>query len=99
MKSDLVLLTECLESELEDETREAFAGMLGDIESGKWRKLTKRQREWVEGVHGRLGLDPGTENLVSSGAVKPTAAERAALASTLASLGPKPLKPPTRRSA
>lgn len=99
MKTDLTLLAECLdEPGLQDEAREAFQRMHDDLTAGRYKRLTKPQHEWVEGVHGRLGLDPGAANLVSSGAVTPTKAERESLRQMLASLGPKPLKPPGRRA-
>jgi len=100
VKSDLVLLGECLdEAALDDETREAFTRMQADIGLARRGLLTPRQREWVEGVHSRLGLDPGTANLVTTGVVKPTDAERRSLRAMVESLGPKPLKPPGRRTA
>lgn len=97
MKFETELLRECIESgKLDDETVDAFARMLAELEDGRFRKLTPKQREWVLGVHERLGLDPGTENLVTTGAVKITEAERKGLRDWAASLGPKPLKPPGR---
>ena len=82
---------------LEPEAEEAFTRMLDDLTSGKWDALTSRQREWVDGVAARLGVDPGAANLVSAGLVKPTAAERESLGRFLGTLH-RPLKPP-RRSA
>lgn len=99
MKNDLTLLAECLgEAALDDETREAFARMHDEIATRRRGMLTPRQRDWVDGVHARLGLDPGTANLVTTGVVKPTQAERESLRQMVASLGPKPLKPPGRRA-
>jgi hypothetical protein len=98
MKDELTLLTECLdESALDDVAREAFTRMKSDLERGKWKKLTKAERSWVDGTHEKLGLDPGAANLVASGIVKPTEAERASLRAMVASLGPKVLKPPGHR--
>lgn len=95
MKSDLALLGECLgEAALQEETREAFEEMQAQLESGRYRGLTTKQRAWVERVHAALKLDPGVENLVTTGKVKPTAAERASLRNMIDSLGPKPLRPP-----
>lgn len=92
-----MLLTECLgEAALDDDTREAFGRMHDDLDTRRRGGLSKRQREWVEGVHARLGLDPGTANLVTTGVVTPSREERESLRQMVASLGPKPLKPPGR---
>jgi hypothetical protein len=97
-KSEIVLLTECVESgKLDDETAEAFASMAASLEGRNLKKLSKKQREWVLGVHERLGLDPGAANLATTGAVRVTDADRKGLREWAATLGPKPLKPPTRR--
>jgi hypothetical protein len=50
----------------------------------------------VANIHERLGLDPGVENLVTTGAVKVTDEERVGLRTWAASLGPKVLRPPGR---
>ena len=56
---------------------EAFSNMQCHVNRSK-RLLTARQCEWIEKVYMRLGLDAeeGSANLVSSGIVKVTAAER-----------------------
>lgn len=96
--NDKRMLTELIESgRLNEEQEKAFTSMLEELEAGKRGSLTGRQRDWVAGVHGRFGLDPGTANLVSSGQVKVTAQERKSLNQFLTHLGPKPLKPPGRK--
>jgi hypothetical protein len=80
--------------ELTEEEFEAFSSMLDDLTCGKFKKLTTKQRNWAEAVHGRLNLDPGTANLVSSGKVKVTEKQKAELKDFFASLGPKRLRPP-----
>lgn len=93
--TDTKLLDELIESEkLTDEELEAFTGMLNNLTSGRFKKLTPNQRDWAEGVHCKLNLDPGTVNLVSSGQVKVTDAQRDELKKFLATLGPKKLRPP-----
>jgi hypothetical protein len=95
MKSGHTLLRECVESgKLDDKTFEAFAEMLANLDDKRFQKLTKRQYEWVANIHERLGLDPGVENLVTTGAVKVTDEERVGLRTWAASLGPKVLRPP-----
>jgi hypothetical protein len=99
MKSDLTLLSECLgETALHADTREAFERMHRELDLGRYRALSKKQREWALRVHAALGLDPGAENLVTSGEVKPTRAERESLRQMVDSLGPRPLKPPGQRT-
>ena len=94
---DLKILEDLLGSEkLNEEEESAFTQMHDDLHSGKFQKLTVRQRDWAEGVHRRLGLDPGTENLVSSGRVKVTEEQRSDLKKFLDTLGPKALRPPGR---
>jgi hypothetical protein len=96
--SDTKLLTELLDSEkLKDEEVEAFSSMLNNLTSGKLKKLTPNQRDWAEGVHCSLNLDPGTCNLVSSGQVKVTDAQREDLKKFLEKLGPKRLRPPGKK--
>jgi hypothetical protein len=94
---DSKLLEDLLESEkLSEEEEVAFSRMLSDLKARKFQKLTPRQRDWVEGVHKRLGLDPGAENLVSSGQLRVTEEERDSLKGFLGTLGPKRLRPPGR---
>jgi CHAD domain-containing protein len=95
--TDTQLLEDLLESEkLNEEEEEAFQGMLRDLTSRKYTKLTPRQRDWAEKSHKRLNLDPGAVNLVSSGKVKVTEEERKGLQEFVSSLGPKKLRPPGR---
>jgi len=92
------LLKELIDSEkLNEEELEAFSGMLEGLTSGKYKKLTPKQKDWAEGMHCRLNLDPGTANLVSSGQVKVTDAQRADLRKFLETLGPKRLRPPGKK--
>lgn len=99
MKTELEMLEDCIQSgKLDDTTLAAFEGMASDLESGKWARLTVRQRDWLNLMHERLGLDPGAANLVSSGAMKVSNAERQGLKKFIDSLGPRPLKPPGRRA-
>ena len=93
------LLTELIDSEkLSDEELEAFSGMLDDLTSGKIKKLTPKQKDWAEGIHCKLNLDPGTANLVSSGQVKVTEAQKEDLKKFIENaVGPKRLKPPGRK--
>jgi hypothetical protein len=97
--TDTKLLNELLDSEkLKNEEIEAFSGMLDNLESGKLNKLTPKQRDWAEGVHCSLNLDPGTCNLVSSGQVKVTEAQLEDLKKFIeTAVGPKKLKPPGRK--
>lgn len=98
MKPEIELLRECIDSgRLSDTNRETFEHFLESLESGKYRALTAGKREWVLKMHAAFGLDPGAANLISSGRVKPAQSERDAVKVMLASLGPKPLKPPGRR--
>lgn len=97
--TDIKLLNELIESEkLTTEELEAFQGMLNNLSSGKFKKLTPNQRDWAEGVHCKLNLDPGTVNLVSSGQVKVTDAQREELKQFLEkTAGPKALRPPGKK--
>lgn len=96
--TDSKLLKELIDSEkLNDEELEAFSGMLDGLTSGKGKKLTPKQRDWAEGIHCGLNLDPGTVNLVSSGQVKVTDAQREDLKKFLNTLGPKMLRPPGKK--
>jgi hypothetical protein len=98
MIDDRHLLNDLLDSEkLTDEQAEAFLKMRDDLVTGKYPKLTPRQRDWAEDLHSRFGLDPGAENLVSSGQMKVSDAERKSLQDFVAGLGPKHLRPPGRR--
>lgn len=97
--SDTKLLNELIDSErLKKDELEAFSGMLANLESGKYHKLTPNQRDWAEGIHCSLNLDPGTCNLVSSGQVKVTETQREDLKKFIEkAVGPKKLKPPGRK--
>lgn len=99
MLNDQELLTSLLDShKLTSDQTEAFSKMLEDLKTKKYSSLSKRQHDWVEELHERLGLDPGTENLVSSGKMVVTEDERKDLKTFIATgLGPKYLKPPNRR--
>ena len=99
MIDDRHLLNDLLDSnKLSDEQAEAFNKMREDLVSGKFPKLTQRQREWAEDLHAKLGFDPGTENLFSSGQLKVTDKELKDLRDFVSSgLGPKFLRPPNRR--
>ena len=94
--TDSKLLNELLESEkLANEEIEVFSGMLDGLTSGKFKKLTPKQRDWAEGIHCKLNLDPGTVNLVSSGQVKVTDEQLEELKKFLEkAVGPKMLRPP-----
>ena len=94
--TDAKVLKDLIDSEkLNDEEFEAFSGMLDGLTFGKMKKLTPAQRDWAEKVHCGLNLDPGTINLVSSGQVKVTDAQRDDLKKFLEkSSGPKMLRPP-----
>lgn len=98
MKSDRQILKELLETgQLTEPELLAFSQMFEKLEASPiYHILSQKQRAWANQVHERLGLDPGTENLVSSGVVKPTPAERRSLSTFLDSLGPKVLTPPGR---
>ena len=98
--TDLELLNACL---LTDESRArlgsiaagAFDGMRLTIQHGG--KLTPKQQAWLYDCAERLGIkDAPSANLVSSGTVNPTAAERASLAEFHLQLGPKVTAPPNR---
>lgn len=95
---DAKLLKELIDSDkLNEGEFEAFSGMLDGLTSGKHTKLTPKQKDWAEGIHCKLNLDPGTANLVSSGQVKVTDAQRADLRKFLETLGPKRLRPPGKK--
>jgi hypothetical protein len=97
--TDTKLLNELIDSEkLTDEELEAFSEMLDNLSSGKLKKLTPKQRDWAEGVHCGLNLDPGTVNLVSSGQVKVSDDQREELKKFLEkSSGKKALRPPGKK--
>ncbi len=99
MKSEQELLEDCLESgKLDEATEKAFREWYEKTASGLWvGALTIRQRQWLDAVCERLGIDPGAENMVSSGKMKVTEGEQRRLREFVAGLGPKPLKPPGRR--
>lgn len=96
--TELEMLSACLEreSELDDETREAFWAWHSQLVEKRYRSLTQRRRAWLDAICKKLEIEPGSANLVSSGKVKPLATERESLAAFHASLGPKPLRPPGR---
>lgn len=98
MRSEAELLSDCIESgKLDEQSMEAFSEWLDKLRSGAWRNpLSPTQRQWLDSWCERLGIDPGAENLVSTGKMKVTDAERASLQSFVAGLGPKRLKPPGR---
>jgi hypothetical protein len=98
MKTDLELLDECIEQEdrIGSVAAEAFRRWRGEFESRR-RVLSPRERQWLDDCCRRLGIDDGTMNLVSTGAVKVTQAERDSLGQFYLDLGPKPLAPPGRR--
>jgi len=92
------MLSELLASgRLTEDQQDAFADMHEKLDNGVYDSLTKKQRQYVKGVHEKLGLDPGVRNLISTGQVKVTAQEKASLQSFLGSLGPLPKKPPGRK--
>jgi hypothetical protein len=97
--TDSKILKDLIESEkLTDEEFEAFSGMLDGITFGKLKKLTPKQRDWAEGIHGKLNLDPGSVNLVSSGQIKVTDAQKDDLKNFLEKAsGPKMLRPPGKK--
>ncbi len=98
MKPDLELIQDCLATgRVEEETAIAFGDMAWSLETGAVQTLTAKQRAWVVGVAGALGLEAlGTENMISTGKVTPTKEELAGVQEFLKSLGPKLLKPPGR---
>lgn len=99
MKDEAALLRACLEHDgIGSEAGDAFSDMLERLESGRYKRLTEGQRSYLMGVCSRLGIEPGAENLVTEGKVKPTRAERESLRQFHESLGPKVLKPPGRRA-
>jgi hypothetical protein len=100
VRPEFELLRECLEQSdrLGSAAADAFDDMAEAIEKGVIEKLSVRQRDWLLDKCAQLGIETGAANLVSTGAVKPTSAERASLKAFHESLGPKPLKPPGRRA-
>lgn len=99
MKQEAELIRECLEHEgIDEQSANAFGPWLDSLERGAFRSLSELRREWLLRVCRRLGIETGSENLVSTGVVKPSAAERASLKAFHESLGPRPLKPPGRRA-
>lgn len=97
-RSERELIRDCVESgRLHEGTETAFREWLDKLESGAWKELSHRQRQWLDDMCERLGIDPGAENLVSSGAMKVTPRERAELKKFVDSLGPRPTKPPGKR--
>jgi len=99
--TDLELLDEVLTKDLPDDVREPFQDMLDKLHGGEQaRRLTPKQRAWVESVARTIGVDLGAapaENLVSSGRMTVRPEERRSLAAFHQSLGPLPKKPPGRR--
>lgn len=98
-RSEAELLSDCIESgKLDEKSLGAFEEWLEKFRSGAWRKpLSASQRQWLDDACEALGIDPGAENLVSSGKMKVTDAEREGLKTFVEGLGPKPLKPPKPR--
>jgi len=84
--------------DLEDAEAQAFTDMFDRLESGRQQTMTPKQRDWAEKVYYKHGLEreEPAANLVSTGKVKVTEAERKDLKKFLDSLGPRPLKPPSR---
>jgi hypothetical protein len=99
MRPEVELLRECLEQtdRLGSQAADAFDDMAEALEKGVIKKLSRPQLEWLLDKCAILGIETGAANLVSTGAVKPSAAERASLKAFHESLGPKPLRPPGRR--
>lgn len=98
--TDLELLDEVLAKDLPDDTREPFQDMHDKLHSSSVKRLTPKQRAWVESVARAIGVDIGAapaENLVSSGRMQVRPEERSSLAAFHRSLGPLPLKPLGRR--
>ena len=101
---DLGLLGQVLEHEGFDELtfdggspREVFEGWQKRLQNnGCTRPLSEKQRSWLEGVAGRLGIDGGSQNLISSGAMVVKPKERENLNAFLGSLD-RPNLPPHRR--
>lgn len=93
--TDQQILTALVDSEkLTDVQAEAFTTMLDTVSGG--RSLSRAQRQWAKDIHQQLGLEIPVANLVSSGKVKVTQAERESLKQFLGGLGPKVLKPPVK---
>jgi hypothetical protein len=84
--------------ELDEFGQQAFPDMFDRLESGRQQTLTPKQRSVAEKAYYKLGLEreEPAANLVSTGKVKVTEAERKDLKKFLDSLGPRPLKPPGR---
>ena len=96
--TDIQILKDLIDSEkLTDSEEAAFTEMLKGLDSRRIRKLTDRQRQWLEEVHEKLGLDPGSANMVSSGRIRISEEERRDLNTFLKTLGPKILRPPGRK--
>ncbi len=77
--------------------REVFDGWLKRLVNNNCtRPLTEKQRKWLEGVAGRLDIEIGAMNLISSGAVKVKPKERESLQTFLGTLQ-RPTLPPHRR--
>lgn len=101
---DLELLGQVLEHDKFDELqfdggspREIFEGWQKRLQSnGCTRPLSEKQRNWLEGVAGRLDIDPGATNLISSGAMVVKPKERENLNAFLSTLE-RPTLPPHRR--
>lgn len=95
--TDLDLLDALLDDDrLTDKERNAFSEMHERlrIHAFGYDSLSPRQRDWADNVFHRLELVTITENLVPSGRVSPSPAERAKRY-PYESL-PRPLKPPGR---
>ena len=97
--TEIEMLTACLEQRdrITGESAEAFENWLDQLERRVFGRLSEPRRKWLDGVCASLGIETGAVNLVSTGKVKPTPAERASLKAFHESLGPKALKPPNRR--
>lgn len=77
--SDLALLTSLLtlpvdddhdfpsDGTISDSEEKAFSSMKAGLESGKWSRLTEKQRAWAKGVLERASGEPEYLNLASSG--------------------------------
>lgn len=94
-KADQELLQRLIDSDIDEELRTKFEDMK-DKSSRYGGELTRGQRDWALQVAIRAGVDMGSANLVSSGQVKVTEAERTSLQGFLGSLK-KSLVPPHRR--
>jgi len=87
MKDAELLRALLARDDLRDSEREAFADMLEQLECGEYKKLTEKQRAWVERMAGYAG---DYQNLVSSG-------EISAESKVKLNLGPLPKRPPSRK--